>query len=84
MRHQRNVVNVLGHFLTFLLHFGQHLSMTIGIGLITEDADGSLFEKMQCSFFFLVPCIYFVIYPLIETLSSDNLRETLFSFPQVF
>ena len=80
MRHQRNVVNVLGHLLTFLLHFGQHLSMAIGVYLFT---DGSLLEKIQCSFFFLVPCIYFVNYPLIETLSSDNLRETLFSFPQI-
>ena len=80
MRHQRNVVNVLGHLLTFLFHFGQHLTMVIGVYLFT---DGSLLEKIQCSFFFLVPCIYFVIYPLIETLSSDNLRETLFSFPQI-
>ena len=77
MRHQRNVVNVLGHLLTFILQFGQHISLAIGVILIT---DGSQFEKIQSSFFFLVPCIYFVVYPLIETLSSDNLRETLFSF----
>ena len=80
MRHQRNVVNVLGHLLTFILQLGQHVSMAIGVILIT---DGSLFEKIQCSFFFLVPCIYFVVYPLIETLSSDNLRESLFSFPKI-
>ena len=80
MRHQRNVVNVLGHLLTFLLHFGQHLYFAICMHLHT---DGSLFELIQCSFFFLVPCVYFVVYPLIETLSSDNLRKSLFSLPQI-
>lgn len=80
MRHQRNVITCLGHLLTFILHFGQQLLIGIGLSLIP---DGSLFEKIQCSYFFLVPCIYFVLYPLIETLSSDNLRETLFSFPQI-
>ena len=79
MRHQRNVVSALGHLLTFAFTLSQQFMFTIGIFLIPDDP---LFEKLQCLIFFLTPCTYFVLFPLIETLSSDGLRGSLFSLPR--
>ena len=79
MRHQRNVVSALGHLLTFAFTLSQQFMFTLGIFLIPDDP---LFEKLQCLSFFLTPCTYFVLFPLIETLSSDGLRGSLFSLPR--
>ena len=72
MRHQRNVVSTLGHFLTFMISITQHLFTVAGFLVFPESVD-----MIKCLWFFVVPCIHFSLCPLIETLCSPTLRETL-------
>ena len=75
MRHQRNVVSALGHFFSFALSMTQRVIFTISLYAI-EDDTVVLLARIS---FFLLPCINFFVHPFIETMSTHNLRQSLFT-----
>ena len=77
MRHQRNVVSILGHTLTFSVIFGRNLVFVTTYYLVTDE---TLLLRMHSIMQFMDPCIVFCICPFIENLSSSTLRDSLFSF----
>ena len=81
MRHQRNVVSILGHFLTFSIILGRYIifASTLYIG-----TDETLLIRIESLVHFLDPCVIFFLCPFIETVSSGTLRENLFSVPQLW
>ena len=80
MRHQRNVVSILGHFLTFSIIFGHYIIFASAYFIVPE----TLLLRIQCILHFLDPCLIFFLCPLIETMSSGTLRDNLFSRPQLW
>ena len=74
-RHQRNVVSAFGHFFSFAVSMTQRLIFSIAIYSNEEDTVVILARVS----FFLLPCINFFVHPFIETMSTHNLRESLFS-----
>ena len=79
-RHQRNVVSIFGHTLTFSIILGRNLVFVITYYILTDEA---LLLRIQCFVHILDPCIVFCICPFIQTLSSSTLLDSLFSFPQL-
>ena len=76
MRHQRNVVSVLGHFFSFSISLIQVIILAVGIYTLEE----SILTVAKLMAFHL-PCIKFFVHPLIETLSTHNLRRSMLSMP---
>ena len=75
MRHQRNVVSALGHFLSFLLSLTQRIILTLSLYSIKDDTIVLLARLTH----FMLPCINFFVHPLIETMSSHHLRGSIFT-----
>ena len=73
-RHQRNVISTLGHFFSFVVSMSYQIFIYIAIYTINDPI--IIIAKLLS---FLVPCIKFFIHPLIETLSTHNLRQSIFS-----
>ena len=80
MRHQRNVVSIFGHTLTFVIILGRNLVFVITYYILTDEA---LLLRIQCFVHILDPCFVFCICPFIETLSSHTLLNNMFSFPRL-
>ena len=80
MRHQRNVVSVLGHFVTFAVCISTHVFLMSGLYLVS---DNDKLKRLQNMFYFCLTCIIFCVNPLIETLLSETLRNSLFTLPQM-
>ena len=76
MRHQRNVVSALGHFFSFTVSVTQRIIFTISLYALKDDTV-ILLARIS---FFLLPCINFFVHPFIETMSTHNLRQSLFSY----
>ena len=76
MRHQRNVASALGHFFSFTVSVTQRIIFTISLYALKDDTV-VLLARIS---FFLLPCINFLVHPFIETMSTHNLRQSLFSF----
>ena len=74
MRHQRNVVSVLGHFFSFAITLIQLIIFAVGVYTLKESI--LTLAKLNA---FHNSCINFFIHPLIETLSTHNLRQSMFS-----
>ena len=49
---------------------------------LPSDFEGTLMTMRDLNAFF-IPCTNFLIYPLIETLFTESLRETLVTMPWV-
>ena len=81
MRHHRNVVSILGHFLTFSIILSHYIIFASAFYIVP---DTTLLLRIQCFLHFLDPCIIFFICPFIETMSSGTLRDNLFSGPQLW
>ena len=75
-RHQRNVVSALGHCASFVVAMVQRLIFTVALYAIGQDSVVNLARLLM----FLLPCINFFLHPLIETLSTHNLRRSLCSW----
>ena len=75
MRHQRNVVSAFGHFSSFVVSITQRIIFTISLYAI-EDDSVVILSRLS---FFLLPCINFFVHPFIETMSTHNLRQSLFT-----
>ena len=74
-RHQRNVVSALGHFFSFAVSMTQRIIFAISLYYLEDD---TIVVLSRISFF-LLPCINFCVHPLIETISSHNLRGSIFA-----
>ena len=74
-RHQRNVVSALGHFLSFATCMVQ---LGLWIPAYYFLSDGPLMNLRSLNTF-LMPSFNFCVYPLIQTLFSENVRNSLFS-----
>ena len=77
MRHQRNVVSALGHFLTFTVCITLHMLTMYGFVIFPGNV---MSIETRSWWFFVAPCIHFCVCPLIETLSSKTLRDSLLSW----
>ena len=77
-RHIRNVVSALGHFASFLVSMA-HLLLIPALYLLsyTENASGAPLAVCQLVAFFF-PSINFLVYPFIETMFLENLRNNFF------
>ena len=78
-RHQRNVVSAVGHFLSSALRLLETFLLIHAIYFIDD------FEVLTMAWtltFFFVPSINFFLYPFIETLFSENLREGFLMSPR--
>ena len=73
-RHQRNVVSALGHFFSFAVSITQRIIFTIAL-YSNEDDTVVILARILA---FLLPCINFFVHPFIETMSTHNLRQSLF------
>ena len=73
-RHQRHVVSAKGHFLSFLVTL---FATTSILALAFGNLDSSNKSIVELSIF-LLPSVSFIVNPLVETMFSDNLRESLF------
>ena len=77
-RHTRNVVSALGHFVSCII------SITVTLTFVAPPAfmvliSGPSDPPLICDFIvFSFPTINFVVYPLIETMCTENLRNNLF------
>ena len=74
-RRQRNVVSALGHCVSFAVGMAQRVIFAVALYAIEEDAIVTLARMLM----FLLPCINFFVHPLVETLSTHNLRQSLFT-----
>ena len=76
-RHQRNVVSAKGHFISFLVTlFATTLILASAFGIVYNlDLSNKSIVELGV---FLLPSVSFVVNPLVETMFSDNLRESLF------
>lgn len=72
-RHQRNIVSAFGHFLSFLLSIC-HLFVIPVLFCVNYNSSGPSYVCNLMTFLF--PSFNFSIYPLIETVFSDNLMNT--------
>ena len=67
----------MGHFASFAVSMA-HLLLIPTIYLVS-DAENAPMAMTMCQFIaFLFPSINFFIYPLIETMFSENLRRNFF------
>lgn len=77
-RHQRNVISAKAHFLSFLVTLAvTTLILASSFGAI-YNSDTSNKSIVELSLFF-IPSVSFVVNPLVETIFSDNLRDSLFA-----
>ena len=72
-RHQRNVVSVMGHFVSFLLGM-VHLLLPPIIYLCVGESGGPGLIMMSDFIIFIFPSMNILVYPLVEILFSENLR----------
>ena len=76
-RHQRNVVSVFGHFVNFIISIIQSLGLFTGFYFLSGSDETAAMIRDLTAFF--IPSYLFCIYPVIEMLLSENLRESLLS-----
>ena len=74
-RHHRNVISAAGHFISFALNL---LETFLHINALYFFFDFETVTLIRNLNFFFLPSTKFTIYPLIETLFSETLRESLF------
>ena len=65
------MISAFGHFVSFLLSLTNNLLM-IPTGYTSK-------RNLHALFAFYVPSFNFFLYPFIETICSENLRNTLFN-----
>ena len=74
-RHQRNVISAIGHFVSFIVSCSETTLLYLALYFFPVTEKTLVTLQNLITFFF--PCMNFVIYPLIETMCSQNLRDTL-------
>ena len=74
-RHHRNIISSLGHFLSFSLSLFETF---LHMNALYFFFDFEMVTMIRNLNFFFLPSIKFTVYPLIETMFSETLRESLF------
>ena len=74
-RHQRNVISAMGHFVSFVVSCSETTLLYLALYFFPVTKKTLVTLQNLITFFF--PCMNFVLYPLIETMCSQNLRDTL-------
>ena len=77
-RHHRNVVSAVGHFLSFVLNLFETFLHINALFFFFDMETVTIIRNLN---FFFLPSIKFAIYPLVETLFSETLRDSL--LPQI-
>ena len=72
-RQQRNIVSIFGHFLSFILSICHLLLIPLLFFIFSVPSGPSYVANLMT---FLFPSFNFSLYPLIETVFSDNLRNS--------
>ena len=80
-RHQRNVVSAMGHFVTFAISMLETFLLVHAFYFITNVE--TLTNVRNLSMFF-IPSIKFFVYPFIETMFSENLRDSFCRSPKTW
>ena len=74
-RHQRNVISAVGHFLSFSISILETFLLVNAFYFLKDIETVTIVRNLNM---FLIPSINFFVYPFIETLFSENLRERFF------
>ena len=74
-RHQRTVISAIGHFTSFIVSCSETTLLYLALYFFPVTEETLFMFQNLITFFF--PSMNFVFYPLIETLCSQNLRDTL-------
>ena len=74
-RHHRNVISAMGHFVSFALNLFETFLHIYALYFFFDLETVTIVRNLN---FFFLPSIKLSIYPLIETLFSETLRDTLF------
>ena len=74
-RHQRNVISAVGHFLSFAISMLETFLLVNAFYFLKDIETVTTVRNVNM---FLIPSINFFVYPFIETLFSENLRESFF------
>ena len=77
-RHHRNVISAVGHFLSFALNLFETFLHINALYFFFDLETVTLIRNLN---FFFLPSIKFAIYPLVETLFSETLCNSL--LPQI-
>ena len=73
--HERNVVSVMGHFLSHVATFAYAVMVLLALNFLSDTVIAATIREISV---FLIPCVNFYLYPFIETLFTGNLRASLF------
>ena len=77
-KRRRNVITTAGHFTSWLvemLFFGVLQSIVLGNKELVKN------KELVRIFLLLLPSVNYVIFPLVQALTSHDLREQIFSLP---
>ena len=78
-RHTRNVISAVGHFLSFALSMLETFLLVHAFYFFKDIETVATIRNVNM---FLLPSIIFLVYPLIETLFSENLRGSFCFSPK--
>ena len=72
-RHHRNVVSATGHVVSFVVSIAETTLLIKAFYFLSDSEE--TFVMIRNINMFLIPSIYFVVYPFIQTIFSDTLRD---------
>ena len=75
----RNVVSWSGHLVSFMVSIAETTLLIKAFYFLSDSEE--TFIVMRNVNMFLIPSIYFVVYPFIQTIFSDTLRGSLGVIP---
>ena len=78
-RHHRNVVSATGHVVSFVVSIAETTLLIKAFYFLSDSEE--TFVMIRNINMFLIPSIYFVVYPFIQTIFSDTLRDSLGVIP---
>ena len=78
-RHHRNVISAAGHFASFAVSMVETFLLIHAFYFMADMEKVKVVRNVNM---FLIPSINFFLYPLIETVFSESLRESFSVFPR--
>ena len=75
-------MSAVGHFVSFILSICQQLLLIPAFYFFSESPEATIMVVRNLGMF-LIPSIHFLVYPLVETAFSENLRESLTFVPRM-
>ncbi len=71
-RQRQNAISAVGHFISWLTELGVNLFAVFIVFLVKESEYN---ENLEALFSFFYPCVNLVVFPFVQVLGSDLLRE---------